>query len=452
MPGTASDAWDEIRVAADAVFERSDAVGGAVGLVMDGQTFSAGLGVTNVEHPLDVTTDTLFQIGSITKTIAATVVMRLVEQGKLDLDAPIRDYAPEFRVSDREASERATLRHVLTHTGGWTGDFFADTGDGDDAAERYLARMADLEQLAPLGAVYSYNNAGFYLAGLVIERVTGDPFDVVARALVLVPLGTREAHFRPQDVMTRRFAAGHTAGDDGPAVARPWALPRAAWPAGGLVCGIDDLLRLGRFAIGDGATEDGGRVLDPASMALMRAPQAAIRTGASCGLAWHAREVDGVTLVEHSGGTNGQYAVLSVAPERGFVYASLANSPAAVDKLHKMALARVLGVAAEEPTAIDSDVDELAAFEGVYSREPASMVVRLVGSRLVAVVTSHWGFPDKDKPPADPYPPFHLARCAADRLIITDGTAKGRAMDVVRGNGGAIRWIRHGGRLYEKTE
>ena len=142
MPGTASDAWDEIRVAADAVFERSDAVGGAVGLVMDGQTFSAGLGVTNVEHPLDVTTDTLFQIGSITKTIAATVVMRLVEQGKLDLDAPIRDYAPEFRVSDREASERATLRHVLTHTGGWTGDFFADTGAGDDAAARYLARRA----------------------------------------------------------------------------------------------------------------------------------------------------------------------------------------------------------------------------------------------------------------------------------------------------------------------
>ncbi len=451
MSGSVAEKWAAIRDAATGILERSDAAGASIGLVMDGQEFSAGFGVTHVQHPLDVTTDTLFQIGSITKTITAIAMVRLAEQGELDLDAPIRAYVPGFRVRDREASERATLRHVLTHTGGWTGDCFADTGEGADASERYVQQMADLAQLAPLGAVYSYNNAGFYLAGHIIERVTGDAYDAVVRNLVLDPLGLRDAHFRPQDVMTHRFASGHVASDAGPEVARPWHLPRAAWPAGGLVCSIDDLLRLGRFALGDGATDDGNRVLSPASMALMRTPQVAIRPGAACGLGWHVREVEGVTLVEHSGGTHGQYAVLYVAPERGFVYASQVNSSAPMGSLHKMALASLLGVTEEEAAPIQSDIDELAQFEGMYVREPASMAVRIVGDRLVAVVTSHWGFPDKDKPPADPYQPFHLARCGADRLIITDGSAKGRTMDVLRADDGAIRWIRHGGRLYEKT-
>jgi hypothetical protein len=116
-----------------------------------------------------------------------------------------------------------------------------------------------------------------------------------------------------------------------------------------------------------------------------------------------------------------------------------------------MALASFLGVSEPPPTALASKVDELSEFEGTYAREPASMAVRIVGERLVAVVTSHCGFPDKAKPPADPYPPFHLAPCEDGRLLIADGSAKGRTMDVLRADGGAIRWIRHGGRLYERT-
>ncbi len=135
--------------------------GVALGIFADGREFSAGFGVTNVRHPLEVNEHTLFQIGSTTKTFTATLAMRLAEAGKLDLDAPVRRYLPGFRMKDAEVTERVTMRHLLTHTGGWEGDYFDDTGAGDDALRIYVERMADLPQLTPLGAVWSYNNAAF---------------------------------------------------------------------------------------------------------------------------------------------------------------------------------------------------------------------------------------------------------------------------------------------------
>jgi CubicO group peptidase (beta-lactamase class C family) len=110
----------------------------AVGIWNDGEEELGGWGVTNVDHPLDVNGDTLFQIASITKTITATVIMRLVEEGKLDLDAPVRRYIPSFKLKDESAAAGATVKHLVTHTGGWLGDSFRDFGSGDDALAKYL--------------------------------------------------------------------------------------------------------------------------------------------------------------------------------------------------------------------------------------------------------------------------------------------------------------------------
>ncbi len=81
------------------------------------------------------------------------------------------------------------MRQLLTHTAGWTGDYFADTGRGDDALTKMVESMAELEQVTPLGAMWSYNNAAFYLAGRVLEAVTETPYEVAIRELVLDPLG-----------------------------------------------------------------------------------------------------------------------------------------------------------------------------------------------------------------------------------------------------------------------
>ena len=96
--------------------------GAAAGVWNAGRKETAAFGVTSIMNPLAVTPETLFQIGSITKTMVATVVLRLVEQGRLDLDRPVRAILPELQLADEASAADLTLRHLLTHTGGWAGD------------------------------------------------------------------------------------------------------------------------------------------------------------------------------------------------------------------------------------------------------------------------------------------------------------------------------------------
>src|SRR5215216_940082 len=292
--------------------------GVAIGVLDGGEETVRGFGVTSVEHPLDVDGDTLFQIGSITKTFTCTVVMRLVEEGRLDLDAPLRTYLPELRLRDEDVASRVTMRHLLTHTGGWVGDYFDDTGPGDDALGRMCERLVDLPQETPLGELWAYNNAGFYLAGRVVEVVVGRPFETVLRELVLEPLGLRRTFFSAEEVITHRFAVGH---DREGKVARPWALTRSTAPAGGLVSSARELPRYARVQLGDG---DG--VLRRETMEAMRRPAAAASGIADwVGLTWYGRELDGRTFVGHGGGTNGQISSLQLCPDEGWALAVVTN-------------------------------------------------------------------------------------------------------------------------------
>ena len=119
--------------------------------------------------------------------------------------------------------------HRVTHTGGWLGDFFDDLGAGDDALRRMVEeRMPELPQLFPLGALFSYNNAGFYLAGRAIELITGQSFEAALGQLVLGPLGLTQSHLFPEEVMLQRFAVGHIQRAEGPELAAPSCQPSAS--------------------------------------------------------------------------------------------------------------------------------------------------------------------------------------------------------------------------------
>jgi CubicO group peptidase (beta-lactamase class C family) len=206
---------------------RQKVPGVALGITCDGQDFVRGFGITSIDHPLPVDENTLFQIGSTTKTFTATAVMRLVEQGKLTLDEPIRTYLPDFSMRDPEVTERVTMRHLLTHTAGWQGDFFPETGNGDDALSNYVRLLAGLPQLTRLGTVWSYNNAAFSLAGRVIEVLADKPYEAALKDLILKPLGLKRSYLFPTEVMIHRFAVGHAVGGERPTVLRPWQLTRA---------------------------------------------------------------------------------------------------------------------------------------------------------------------------------------------------------------------------------
>ena len=428
--------------------ERFGVPGAAIGVEHEGAETVGGWGVTSIENALAVTADTLFQIGSITKTVTGTIAMYLVEQGELDLDTPVRGYLPELRLADEDVAAHVTMRHLLTHTGGWFGDHFADPSRGDDALERIVTEVAALPQLAPLGEIWSYCNSGFYIAGRVLEVLTGRPYESAARELVFEPLGMTSSVFLPEEVISRRFAVGHRVEDEQTVVARPWALARAASAAGGIVTNVGDLLRYARFHLGREAGPLGAEAI-----ARMREPQ--IETdepGRSVALTWFVRELDGIRLSEHGGGTNGQQSYFSIAPEAGFALAIVTNHAPGGSRLiraaSRVAMQQYLGVDERDTEPIELAPDQLAEYAGLYTNPFADADVRLEGGRLVAHTIFKAGFPTKDSPPLPPEPPAPLAFYDADHVFVPEGTFEGARGDFVRDADGRIAWFRTGGRLH----
>jgi CubicO group peptidase (beta-lactamase class C family) len=227
--------------------------GVAVGVLHDGQEHHAFHGVTSIDNPLPVDGRTLFLCGSTTKTFTATAIVRLVEQGVVDLDATVRTYLPGFRVEDDHAAASVTVGQILNHTAGWDGDFFKNTGEGDDALALYIEAMAGLQQMTRPGEVVSYNNASFGVAGRVIEQVTGTSYEAALRTLLLEPLGLEGTLFFSRELLTRRFAVDHQRLQDGGTTVLKGGFPRATNPVGGLATTTRDLIAWARFHLGDGA-------------------------------------------------------------------------------------------------------------------------------------------------------------------------------------------------------
>ena len=233
--------------------KRLEVPGVAVGIWHAGKEYAEGFGVTSLEHPLPVTADTLFQTGSISKTFTGTLLMRLVEQGKVDLDAPVKKYIKDFKLHDKGVTEKVTVRHLLTHMGGWVGDYFNDFGNGDDALAKMVKDIARLPQVQPLGKLWSYNNTGFNIAARLIEIITKKPYEQAAQDMLFDPLGLNMSFFYPSDLLfTHRFVVGHQKVKGIVKVARPWAIGRAGNGVGGVVSTVRDLLEYARFHMSNG--------------------------------------------------------------------------------------------------------------------------------------------------------------------------------------------------------
>ena len=294
------------------------------------ETFEYATGVLSTTTGVTADTDSVFQIGSVTKVLTATLAMQLVEEGTLDPDAPVRDVLPAFRVTDAAASEVITVRHLLTHTSGFEGDVFVDTGAGDDCLERYVEVLAGTPQLFAPGEMLSYNNAGFSTLGRIIEVLRGEPYERVLRRRVLDPLGLRHASVDADEAILHRAAVGHLVSPGGAIEPTAvWSMERSGSPAGSrLAMTARDLLAFGRMHLAGGAAGDGTRLLSEESVSLMRAEQVRlpdIHQGTGWGLGWELFERPGATVVGHDGSTIGQSARLRLLPSEGVAIAILAN-------------------------------------------------------------------------------------------------------------------------------
>lgn len=323
--------WIDRRVPELVAEYRVPALSLAIG-VGDDVTRWAG-GSLSFATGVEATHDSVFQIGSVTKVFTATLVMQLVDEGLLDPDARVRDVLPDFRVADEAASARVTIRQLLSHTAGFEGDVFVDTGPGDDCLERYVEILADTPQLFAPGEMFSYNNAGFSTLGRIVEVVRGAPYDRVLRERLLDPLGLRHSAVNAAEAVLHRTAVGHLADETG--VLSPttvWSMERSGSPAGSvLAMSAADLLAFGRMHVHGGVAPGAARILSAESVAAMRSEQVVlpdIHQGSAWGLGWELFDRGGRRVIGHDGNTIGQSASLRLVPEHDLVIALVANGGA----------------------------------------------------------------------------------------------------------------------------
>jgi CubicO group peptidase (beta-lactamase class C family) len=453
--------FEEIAALAEAKMREYGVPGVAIGIIDKGVVTSRGLGVTNVEDPLPVTDHTVFPIASISKTFAATMAMRLVEQGKLDLKAPVRQYLPDFRVADEAVSRDATVWNLLTHTGGWEGQI-SGPERGEDTLRNFVATaMSTNMQVAPPSAAWSYNNAGFSVAGRVIETITGTSINRAVRDLVFTPLGLPHTGTTAGDFIVNRFAAGHQyRGDGPPRLQRPFS-PSTSVTAGGVGLCITDLLAYARFHMGDGTAANGERVLSRASLERMRTPQLHKQsTDDDMGLGWHLRSIGPLQAAAHGGTLAGHILLLEIVPERNFAIGILTNSNNGwrlIQDVERAALQAYHGAAFAPNQAIShrglvetlshvrplTTQPDLASYVGRYLRPMNAVGARAERGRLVIRVEPNSGAPQADMP---------LAFYGPDRAIVTEGSDKDQSVEFVRAADGTVQWIRVVGRVAKRSD
>ncbi|GAA2778143.1 serine hydrolase [Crossiella cryophila] len=396
--------------------------GAALGILrldQDAEVVQASHGVLNTATGVPVTEDSVFQIGSISKVWTATQVLRLVDEGRLDLDAPLMDVLPELRLADPIVAGKVTMRHLLTHTSGIDGDVFTDTGRGDECLARYADQLAGFKHNHPLGATFSYCNSGFILAGRVIEKLTGLTWDAALQQQIIEPLGLTHTGTLPEQALRHRAAIGHVGegGDLHPAPA--WGLPRSCGPAGLIFASTADVLTFARMHLAGGLAADGTRVLSAESALAMTDKQTEVPDphvlGDSWGLGWIRFGWGGHRLIGHDGNTIGQSAFLRVLPEAGLAVTLLTNGGQTRDlflALYREIFAELAGITMPAPLepAPRPPVVDTARHLGRYER--AGQLIEVfqgeAGLRLRMTITGPMA-------ELDPEPPREL-----DLVPITD--------------------------------
>ncbi|RKT17750.1 CubicO group peptidase (beta-lactamase class C family) [Streptomyces sp. 1114.5] len=360
--------------------------GATLAVLAGGEIHELASGILHSETGVAVTTDSVFQIGSVSKGYTAAMVVLLAEAGKLDLDAPVVDVLPEFAVADAEASRSITPRQLLNHTSGIEGDYVNDTGRGDDCLARYIEGARNVGLTNPPGATVSYSSTAYNVLGRIVEVVTGGTWDAALKELLTGPLSLEHTMTLPEEVLRFRAAMGHMADPGEEPVPTPlWnMLPRSAGPYGGICATAADVARFARLFVDGGLAPDGTRVLPAAVVEAMLNREVEMPDqwflGAHWGLGWGLFEWDGVRGFGHDGSTFGQLAYLRAMPEKGVAVVLLTNGGGAAPKVFE-ALCRELsaefaGVTMPgfEPPAEPVAV-EVGEFVGRYKREGFLMTI-----------------------------------------------------------------------------
>ena len=327
MTESMADVFDQLPNRVIAAMNEHVLPGVAVGIVRGGElVYANGFGLADVEGQTPVTPTTVFRIGSISKTMTALGLMRLWEQGKFGLDDPVNDYLTSYRVeTSRPGGPPITFKHLLTHTAGigmvrGLTDLALPNGGLGAADNAAVPPLADyyqggLKAEVEAGAKWSYANHAFATLGQVIEDISGQPLPDYMRRHVFEPLGMLHTDYVLSDRVRDQLAQGYqfTAGKLTP-VPYQEIIVRGA---GSVFSSVEDMARY-VSALLNGGRNAHGRVLEPATLALLLRPHYQLdRRLPAMGLGFVLEDMAGHRLAWHNGGWPGFSSLLLAAPDDG---------------------------------------------------------------------------------------------------------------------------------------
>jgi CubicO group peptidase (beta-lactamase class C family) len=332
-----------------------------------------GFGKAEESGP-DVTSQTPFLIGSVTKSFTALAIMQLSEAGRVQLDAPVQRYLPWWRVADPDASTQVTLRHLLYQVSGLskaTGNAYATSGDTHDSALQDRVRaLRDAKLTQPVGTTWQYSNANYWTLGMIVQTVSGQSYETYIQQHIFDPLQMRNSYTSQAEAEQHGLPTAHRYWYGFP-VAFELPFDRGGVSSGGLSSSALDMARYLGLYLNDGRSGATALVSPAAAAELQRPGVPTGVDGVSYAMGWDMSQVDGVTTLSHDGSGFGSHANVVLVPDREWGVVVIENGENSPDEF--FGSRRMTGIAngvtemliGQEPPAPTSSSTSLWVVYGV---------------------------------------------------------------------------------------
>ncbi|NLS92844.1 MAG: beta-lactamase family protein [Planctomycetaceae bacterium] len=364
--------FDDLDAFVTAELQRNDCPGAVVTVVLGKEVlYTKAYGLANIETGEPMQADMLFLLASTTKMFTAAAVAALVEAGKLKFDAPLGECVSGLP----PALGRLTLHQALTHTAGLAATGYGNVGPQEDSRLGEMLRTQGARFcLWEPGAIYSYSNVGYWLAGVAIESASGSYYAPAVSELILKPLGMTRATFYLAEAKAGPMAHGHGPAGQGPARLIPNLddLDIAATrPAGKLFCSAPLFARFCIAFMNDGELE-GKRALSPYVIQTLSTPYVTVPAGGRrYGYGLNVEDRDGVRWLSHGGILSGYGSTVRMCPSQRFAVIVLANKTAAqLTRVQDKAAEVVLGIRPSPGAVVDQvqpiGAEEMRRYAGSY--------------------------------------------------------------------------------------
>ena len=381
----------ELRARSGRFCDSTGAPGYVAGVYHGGEETVVAHGLANVVTKAPMQEETGFLLGSVTKVLTTTLLLRQVERGSIDLDEPVMRYMPEFTLADPRAAAELRVRHLVTHTDGISANFFMPAHDvkGRDALKAYVATLGACESLFAPGEYVSYSNAAFLVLGRLLEVVTGESYHDLLKREIYQEVGMSGSSVSAEEAILRSTAVGHFPTRDGRTRRTNLFMLPENWSAcgGTPIVTIRDLLAFGRTHLNGGRSPAGRQVLSPESIGRMQTVNADMKLPNSFayGLGWAVVPFGETTVLWHGGGSPGGSSALAVIPEYDFAFAAFGNhsrSGALHDELLMWLLRDYLGVDIPALVTETQPVERLERYVGTYRADQLRVEVGIVAGHL----------------------------------------------------------------------